>query len=203
MRSRARVFWGNRAYLTVRLPVTLVGSLPPPPVSLPGLNHSALEGSWENENETEFVHIGRLVSSCDPRESERQAWQTPHFVEQLGEDSWQWWEGHRTRRLSESSAGRYTQEREPLSESIIGQHKAHCEWIDALYEFGKHPVLDAFLSASRWSKSFGLHTEGDRLFAVYGVKWFYPWTKRGFSADLARAVRCAKRHGVPCRVHAG
>lgn len=191
MKNRRRVFWGARAYLTVRLPVELLpGPLPKKP-TIEGLKESEFcEGHWENEDLTEYVYIFKSQANREPEDG---------YFQELTHDGptyrlWSYWKGERC--VRDGSTERY----EAVSEEIVGQYKVWHEWSRSLHRFGNGEVLDAFVEASSHAKVFSVWVRNGFVHLYYGVKWKYPNRKLAFSAALSRAVKLAAREGYRARV---
>jgi hypothetical protein len=198
MRGRAHGFWGRRAYLTVRLPLSIVSPPPPAPV-FPGLAPSPyLDGLWLSPDESEHVSIEQLFCGADPSAFQHKPWEPVYFAERERPDpahgGWSFWTGHRGRKVGDGV------EHEPLPMDIVAMHRARDAWQRALYRYGQNDVLDAFLATGEWAKSMDWAVDGEHLLVMYGVKWFYPERKRRFAALLSRAMKTAKRAGVAARV---
>ena len=192
MRGRCRSFWGDRAYLRVRLPASLVPTAPPA-LEFPGLTPSVWSGTWLSADESECVVISQWHCGADPRNAERPAWEPVYFAEQGDGGGWSFWTGHR----------HCGEDRGPLSEAIVAQYRASMAWRDSLTQYGHHEALDAFLDAGYWAKSTRASVGGDALLLDFGVNWRYPKRRRGFCADVARAMKVAKKLGVAARVLKG
>lgn len=192
MRGRRRAFWGDRAYLRVRLPASLVPTAPPA-VEFPGMTPSVWAGTWLSADESECVVIGQWHCGVDPRDMARPAWEPVYFAEQGDGGGWSYWTGHRER----------GEEREPLPEATVAQHRAFMAWQDSLTQYGHHESLDAFLDAGYWAKSTRASVDGGALLLEFGVNWRYPKRRRAFCADFARAMKVAKMLGVAARVLKG
>lgn len=203
MRGRTKSFWGRRAYLTVRLPLSLVPTPCPEPVTFAGLSAEG-DGTWMNEDTTEIVHAYKASIGTDPRKLARMAHEPVYFAtkEYDGDDGyehWTFWTGTHYRTIGTLADGRGIHEKTPIDEATVARHKAYVEWHDRLHHTGLNPVLDAFVEAGDSAKATYFEVEGDNLLVTYGVKYFYPNRKRRFAAKLARAFRTAKALGIQVR----
>lgn len=192
MRRRACVFWGSRAYLTVRFPLSAFGLVPPLEVEIPGMKPTGWRGHWQTTDGAESVHIGRLMCSADPRTTERRDWETVYFLERT-RWGYEWWEGSVARKVGDTFV------REPLSEDIVRVHRTRVLWEESLDKID-HPVADAFMRATWPCKTHYWNVRGDDLYLTYAVTWLYPDRKLRFAAALSRAMKAAKRDGIDARV---
>lgn len=210
MRGRSRNFWGRRAYLTVRVPVSLVPTPMPEPVRFEGFREGPFAGSWKSLDDSEYITISRVATGRDPHDTTfgyMRPWQPVYFANRdhvgaVGADyeSWSYWTGTRTKTVGTDVNEEPLQERSALDERTVGLHKAHQEWLDRLQLEGLHPVLDALVISGYAAKSVHYEVKGQNILVTFGVKWFYPDTKLRFASGLGRAFRLAKRMGIPIRV---
>jgi len=194
MRGRRNVFWGPRAYMTVRFSMEELGLAEPPRVLLDGLKPGCMEGFWESDDGVNVAMIGNPSSGCDPTTMSLESWERPLFVEKSRWGGYSWWDGWRGRKRADG-----TIEREPLDANVVEQHRAHCLWFDALDDIN-HPAMRLFVGATLWTKTHYWNVDGDALTITYAVKWFYATRKLGFCAALSRAMKAAKRHGLQAHV---
>lgn len=251
MKNRLLSFWGQRSYVTVRLPISL---FPPPPPDYPtplslypddpvqSLKAKGWEqgfvGHWHREvpvsqlTERERADwepgdldnvvlikerwgISKISCGDDPRkdypdgghgiEERHIIFNKEPYTDKNGETyhSCAWWEGVFTCVALESLDEKVKREdvqRFGIAPEIIDQYIARREWEDK-YLVGMEgetgiPVLDAFLDAASYAKTTYPRIEGSYVYLTYSVKWFYPYYRARFSADLHRAFRVAKKHGV-------
>ena len=195
MKGRLRTFWGKRAFVTVRLPATLVP--PEPPKSGPPGAHEKGSG-WE-----ELAGGTWVRETTQPDGSVlHEVWDIGHIYGG-GED---WWEGI-TRTQTVPPGGSLNTEAwvtEDLPDEEIEKHVAYEEW-RAKWLIGMEgstgqPVLDAFHLAANAAKTTYPEIGNGFIYITYSVKWFYPWTKHRFCADLHRAFDVARKAGVPARL---
>ena len=195
MRGRTTSWWGRRAYLTVRVPVSLVPTPMPAPVRFEGFRAGPFPGLWESLAGSETITISRVMVGHDPNVGAILPWQPVYFANRAptvraAYEVWSYWTGTRIEDAREYTA---------LDEATVGRHKAHQEWLDRLQLEGLHPVLDALVFAGSEAKSVHFEVKGHDIFVTFGVKWFYPDTKLRFAANLGKAFRVAKRIGIPIR----
>jgi hypothetical protein len=193
MRSRV----GRRAYLTVRLPASLVPH--PEPLEFEGMR-PVYAGGWEKPDGSEAVDISHVYGRAESAPQDALFIEPEWSEEFAGErvETVSWWEGRRLRRITAEAEDGY--DSSPLEPGLIARHRDFALWRESLTKYGTHPVLDWFVAASEWAKDCDAQLRGEDLLLTYSVKWCYPRRKLGFSAALARAVREAKRAGVPVRV---
>lgn len=196
MKTRERNFWGDRAYLTVRLPVSLVGAPRPSPLNFPGLVQE-YDGWWTNESGSKHIRISQVFSSKNPETNEDLDCE-PHFIEKVRSD-WVYWTGEVVTQLE----GDDTPVIESLPQALIAQHKALVDWMGKARSGASNPILESFCEAGDYARSTNWQVDeaGDFLYVTYGVKWRYPQQKLRFCADLSRALKLAKASGVSAKVH--
>lgn len=200
MKGRATVFWGRRAYITVRLPTSVF------PVPRPSVNYckdwgeQIFSGTWSTRVSPEVMEYRDICrsSSYTPPESAKTG---IHFLE-VNDSYYSWWEGTLTRVHGTKGASDWLVE--TLPESVIAQHRAVDDW-DERYLTGnteaeRGPVLDAFLTAANWAKTHYTALTPEFLYITYSVKWFYHNRAHRFCGDLKRAFRVATAYGVDARL---
>lgn len=218
MRNRENRGWGSRAYLTIRVPMSLVPTPCPPPSRFPGLSPMGFSGHWANQDESKYVSIHQCTLGNDPRldEDPEDPLQRPMYFISLdstreyegkpGEppqivENWSYWTGCRNHQIGVHDCGRPSYTSEDLTEEEVGHEKAFQEWFHILQEPDIHPVLDALRLASEFAKSTNwARTDDGQLVVTFGVKWFYPDRKLRFASAISRAFRIARQMGLKLKV---
>jgi hypothetical protein len=179
MRGRRIVFWGRRALLTVRLPLSLI-SEPEPPKWGPPEGEGWEEGWLGWFRETQVSEGETLTETWDVWESgARRISQTHPTGEKPTREGW------------------VIEELPPEETEKFLAHKAWKDkYLHGIEGSTGNPVLDEFHRAGFWAKTTYTDVDGGFLYLTYSVKWFYPHHKYRFSADLHRAFRLARKHGV-------
>lgn len=195
MRNRASTFFGSRAYLTVRVPLSALGLTAPEPVTFDGMDLGCVSGMWMTPDESSFVSISSLTSGHDPREFAHEDWEEPRFLE-CDRYGWSWWEGWRGAKIDGAIV------REALPDDVVARHRDYINWI-AYLDHIDHPLMHRLMDVSSWCKTHYWEVRGDHLMLTYSVKWFYPNRRLGFAAALSRAIKAAKRMGIAVRVYGG
>lgn len=197
MRGRRGSFWGERAYLSVRLPRDVAGQSPP--TFIPeGFVSDGWEGSWKSPDGLTTVHIGKASSNIPPEEigDERRL-----FIQPSESDGWyDFWSGYISREVGRDENDRPVFEQSEVPEGWVARYKVWREWLDALHGYGVSPLMDAFVEAGQSAKSMEVGVSEDALTILYGVKWFYADRKLRFCADLSKAVRMAHSMGIRGRL---
>jgi hypothetical protein len=196
MGGRASTFFGRRAYISVRLPVSLLGTQPPQ-FTPEGFKEGTFKGEWENEDESVAVIITKVHSGRDPAEGKYSTHERPLFIEDDGYGGWSFWSGYFARRVDDKMVY------EPVPDEWVAQHRTYSEWADSLHCYGNHPLLDAFLSAGESAKTTDFQLTNKWLDIVFGVKWFYPGRKLRFCRDLSGAIRLARKENISVRLLRG
>lgn len=212
MKGRQSVFWGRRAFLTVRLPASVI-PVPRPPIDYCKDWGEDLGNIWVKDlgdGVEEVRHLGEISSGGDPRVDRDEDAAEIHFLTEEKEGVYtlfSWWEGTLTVvRPAESDTEEPTRETSDLSVEAITAHKALRDW-NAMYMDGtvgaeRGVVLDAFLAASNAAKTHytAMSEDGQLLYITYSVKWFYKSRARRFCADLKRAFRAAAENNVNAKL---
>lgn len=199
MRGRRRGGFGNRAYLTVRLPRDVAGE-PPPTFTPDGFVSDGWEGSWKSPDGLLSVHIQRASSNVpldeiDPSDERRL------FVEPSSPEGWyDFWTGYLSREVGRDKHDRPVFEQEGVPDEWVARYRDWRGWLDSLHEYGKSPVMDAFVEAGQSAKVVDVGVSDRHLTILYGVKWFYAGRKLRFCRDLSRAIRVAERAGIAVRI---
>ena len=211
MASRRRVFWGERAFVSVRVPWSVYPEPLPPFVSPLGFVEVAA-GQWERRTGSttkRVISIGEVSLGVDPR---TQAPERPSeafwFLEQAAW-GWRWWEGHEEE-IDEAAPISSEEARKTLGElpeEMVAAYRARHLWFSR-WARGVHgpvgvPVLDALFVAANDAKTtyHGETPHGE--VTTFSVKWFYPARKLGLCAALHHAFRVARRTGVDLRLLRG
>lgn len=227
MRGRVRSFWGRRAFITVRLPLSVIPvELPPEPhprddpeVADPELWESDMFGGWRRDLDASGRPVDILdydgdvtieswsfaSVSCGEDPRERLEIADRHVCESHG--IFRWVEGKHVRGHRLAGGPYEITRRRRLSDDLVD---AHIAWADAqrrylegvLGETGSD-VLDAFHAAATWARTTYPEVCDGFLYIAYSVKWFYADQKYRFCADLSRAIRLARANGVDVRVTSG
>lgn len=207
--------WGRRAFFTVRVPLSAI------PEPLPAFDDTVFgesagfEGHYTKvENGKRYsTHLGE-VSGGRPENSDRGAF----FIEKDPYSSdddrpwYRWWEGQ-TVVFDAAAYDAWVNDRtlprpQPiekydLDEAIVGAYRARRQWFNRyVHEFGypeNHP-LRRLGDAAGWAKTTYGSVHGRYLYLTYSVKYFYRNRAENFSNEIARAVKTAKRAGIPVRV---
>jgi len=187
-RNRVNAIWGHRALLTVRLPLTIFPTPPPPrPVS------QVLE-----DGKLVVKDVFPVCCGGDPRlDKDRE--REPLFVREKG-SNFEWYEGFEFTHEGEDETTEILSQRE-MSEDEIRPFVEFSRWSDTfLYEYGHNEVYDAFLAARELAATHYYDFTSDSYIMTYSVKTHYRSRMRWFCAELARALKVAKAHGVPVKV---
>jgi hypothetical protein len=201
MKGRKGAFWGPRAFVTVRLPVSVLPAPVPSVDYCKGWGWSTTEvGGWLKDlgdGVTEIRYIHRVHSSTDPTLRGPPTPAIHHLTaERRGEQvTYYWWEGILA--VIRTVDGTETQERFELPAEAITAHRAVYEY-SAKYLSGamddtvlQDPTLRAFLTVADYAKLHDVALHGQFLYLTYAVKWFLPGATRLFSRELSRAFRVA------------
>lgn len=230
MRGRDSVFWGRRAFLTVRLPLSLVPEPVPPRVPVDRVGESTgMGGYWKRSDEnghTVLTAISHPSSGGDPqRFIDRGEIKVPVYhvnhesyeYDETDDDGkvigketshhYDWWEIHEYVFDNYDTPEQKQIEDRAGSADLVDMYRARKQWIEK-YTQGRGgegtgiPVLDGFLVAAYWAKTTYESVDEARgwFYITYSVKWFYSHRKRGFARDLSRAMKRAKKAGVLARV---
>lgn len=203
MRNRSSTFFGSRAFLTVRFPLSV---LPSKPDWTPPGKSTGLAGYWtrtgaDGVEETVViseVHTGKV----NPRESKRITWPI-YYPEQSWMGNWVFWEAQVIRQVLPKPEVSHMDP--ALAEPMVTAYRAHQRW-HARYLTGNSAestgiqALDALDAASSGAKATYGVIHGAYAYKTYSVKWFYPERARRFSNDLARALDVCKKEGFTVRV---
>lgn len=208
MRSRRRVLWGQRAYMRLRLPMSVLSSPPPPQPDIPaGWKEGLWEGHWQSPDEKECIHISRSSCGVNPEEwdtddmdEDASPTRKPLFIEQDEYGTWKFWTGHRSVLVGEDEKGEPIHEYHAIPLEMVAAYKAYAEWKDKLYYPGNGQVLDAFNEAGNSAKSVHWWVEGGVVTVEFGVKWFYADRKLRFCRDLSKAMKLAHGLGIRTRI---
>lgn len=201
MRSRS----GYRAYLTVRLPLSLAGN-PPPDIRelLPdGFNDDFFEGTWvRNEGMDhrmdEQISIQQVCSGSDPRTRDDLVdRQNPVLISQPAPGVWKWWYGYWSKPTSVVEQGQIVYTHDPIPDEWVERYAAEYEWKRRLFLEPIHPVFDVFQDAANWGKTFDHSVVGNRILIHYTVKK-HSW--RDFCKAIRKAMSVARKAGVDARV---
>jgi len=222
MKGRHDIMWGRRAMVTARLPMSVLPEPMPPAVPKEVGEPDAFAGYYkrmEGEHRI-FTNISEVSAGRDPRKR-KDADAIHYLTEEHGEydttdddgnpvkEKWSdytWWE---IVELVQERTGpdehdwKTIEKRQGPVEylDIYRKYKMWCEkYLRGMHGQTGSDVLDAFLAAGDWAKTTYPWTDKDYIYITYSVKWRYPRRKFGFSADIARAVRYAKRKNVPVRI---
>ena len=200
MSNRSRGCWGQRAYLTVSAPLSIVPApmpwAPPDPVQW----RNDVAGYWE-EGGRRYC-IGNVWSNSEPNADGAPALRA-RLIRQDGDKSWTWWEGFSY--LPDVGVGAV--DLTPLPDEMVERFVALSGWHD-VYLSGHHgptgvPALDALHTAGRWARAVYPSIRGERIYWTFAVKSQYPSTVRRFCADIARAVYRLREAGVDIRIRRG
>lgn len=205
MRDRRETLFGDRAFLTVRIPL---GVLPEPPPPLPqkpegeGWKENSFgfgwNRTWEEEGRRYWEHHDFLkpFSGRDPRE------ENPHLPDDLVErdgDTFQWWEG--TIRTGVALPGEDLPRRDAwvltkIDPDRVRVWKRYELWREGLHEPSGSPLLDLFQRAGDRARGYYPNLREDALYLTYGVKWRHRGGMLRFCSELSRALRRAREDGV-------
>lgn len=232
MRNRRTSFWGRRAFVTVRLPLTLFPPLPPPfPTPLdqnptaqgwkegygcwyrriPAAQLTAEERAAWNVGEAETIverwRFGVVMCSTDPRKwAENIGRIADRHVLRSGLHSYDWWEGVHSLSIVGPDDVEQGEQHRSLAPELIDQYMARRlwedKWVSGMEGATDQPVVDAFLSAANYAKTTYHRIAGEYVYLTYSVKWFYPRYKLRFATDLHHAFDVARQHGVSVRLMA-
>lgn len=200
MRGRQNGFWGRRAYLTVRLPHSVLTGVLPSVPTLEGFRADPnWTGSWVSEDGSEAIRISRGSTGVRPDPSDPEFFAPNETVATIEEDrwgSWQIWSGSRSRRVTlKNGEEDWEDSTEKVPVEFILAYRKYAEFIESLHEYGVNPVMDAFNEAGNSAKSTHWEVDDKGVGVTYGVKWFYAARKYRFCTDLAKALRLAHKEG--------
>lgn len=210
MRGKVKSFWGERAYLTVRLPMNLF------PKPFPHFKGKHLASCWTEVKDGKLYqyYISNVSSGFDPRkrkegECSKNFSLDIFFLEENDSNqewkSYSWWEGARLVFDSPDAKGKVI-ETTNLDKELISAYRSQTLWVVDYLQFGKFDecpqVLQEFLNASNWAKTFyhSFSKDYKYLYLTYSVKWKVPSYKRRFLNDLAKAMKVAKRSNLYIKV---
>lgn len=209
MRGRANVFWGKRAYLSVRMPRSVVdGIIPTEPCPEGFTPDPEWEGTWVTPDGLESIRVCKSGTGVKPDPEDEELFgphETVASVEETPHGTWDIWSGSRTRKVMLPDGSDY--EWEPsdskVSADFILAYKAYSEWKERLYGEDLSPLVTAFNEAGYSAKSTHWKIEPDGLVVRYGVKWFYAYRKFRFCTDLSKAVTAARLAGKKVKLLRG
>lgn len=230
MENRANVMWGRRAFVTARLPLSV---LPEPVPERPGPSDLLDPGAgWEEgfaynwfrkvpHGDGTVLHevydVSKSYINFDPRKNSDEddgPFVERHLIREREDRDWFiWWSGHRLRAVLPEGEDpdrvdyRVDWQEEPLPEEDVDRAMVWDQWstkyLRGLAPMGEgtgNPVLDAFHDAVNAAKTTYPYVRGKYVYITYSVKWFYPRRKARFCADLHRAFRVARKHGVKAKL---
>lgn len=203
MQGRTGTFFGSRAWVRVRLPADLVGTPPPPTESvLPkGFIPASFGGMWNNETTDETIHIHNW-GGRNPNEGNHPAHEKPLFIEpsESVDGYWEFWTGHHCIPNGKDEKGDQVYRFESIPDEWVAAYRAEKLWKDGMHEYGKHPVLDAFIRAGNHAKATDFDLFGNQIDVTYRVKWFSFRSKFAFCRALSKALKAAKSAGIKTHV---
>lgn len=209
MKGRRNSFWGRRAFLTVRLPLSILPVPCPSKDYAKGWGEEVADGHWRTESEDGGVcihNISEVSSTSNPKDlfSEEELEQI-HYItsrNEYGYESFSWWEGEKS--ILDGSG--QIVETEPLPIEAIDAHRAWVFWANS-YLHGENdvergPALEAFLQASHRAKTHyaSFSEDGKYLYFTYSVKPFLRERTKRFCSDLKRAFEVAHAHGIDAKL---
>lgn len=216
MRCRARTLFGKRAFLRVRVPLTIYPEPSPTIPSFPG--EEVYGGCWLLEREDgsqDAVVISNPSSGTNPHTLDGP--EMPRFVEKKP-DYWQWWTGWK-HTVPAGATPEETREcfnrGEDLPIEVIERYRRVSGW-ESTFIHGlpqaPYETHDGWANDDRWAVASALLDAGDHAKAVYpdangkfmtltfSVKWKYPQRVRRFSAAIHRVFDLARKQGVGIKV---
>ena len=203
MRGRIGTFFGARAWLRVRMSADIVGTIPPPAESVmpAGFIPGSFGGIWHNEETDESIHINNW-GGPHPDKGNRHAHEKPLFIEpsESVDGYWDFWAGHRSIPNGNDEKGEPIYRFESIPDEWVAAYRTEKLWKDSMHEYGKHPVLDAFIRAGNHAKATDFDLFGKRLDVTYRVKWFSFRGKFAFCRALSKALKMAKAAGIKAHV---
>lgn len=191
MKGRVLSFWGWRALVTVRLPVSIF-TVPRPSMDYCKEWGAEAFGGWELVRPDGHVEYREITRAYSPSPV------APGWTVR--------WEGICRVLALKSDPGMFPSvvDQYPIPDEAIEAHKAVDAWKDryitGAVDAERGPVLDAFLQASGYAKTHYVDIDGEWAYFTYSVKPFYKDRARAFCADLKRAFRVAHEHGVDARL---
>lgn len=216
MRCRVQSLFGERAFLCVRVPITVYPEPSPVIPSFPG--EELYGGHWSLEKEDgshDEVVISNPSSGMDPHEFDGP--ETLRFVEKTPY-YWQWWTGWKY----SIPAGATREETwecfhrgEDLPIEVVEQYRRVCGWeYTFVHGYPRAPyeahegwrndarwaVASALLDAGTHAKTVYPHVDGEFMTLTFSVKWRYPQRVRRFSAAMHRVFDLARKRGVAVKV---
>ena len=216
VRNNVRTDWGKRAFLTVRLPLSVLPSDPPaykcPYTKEEGWEEDYL-GMWRRSRAREdglrveeavwVMRHGSTNSVDEIRE------EFPHAIVVGGQDN-----GWAHYYLADKSVttidtdGNRTFERYPLKEPWVQDLVDYLEWKFRVFmpkegvECSRHAVLEDLLDGevAAYFKTYYVRLSDTHIYIQYSVKSTYHSRMRRFSAALSRAMDLAKKAHVDVKV---
>ncbi|MGK3981226.1 alpha-ketoglutarate-dependent dioxygenase AlkB [Sorangium sp. So ce118] len=191
MRGRVVSFWGQRAYFTVRVPMSAYPEPMPPKPSVPGFLDDG--GLLVSDDGAKWIRVGEVCSSHEPDRDDGSA----HLVEPY-EYGFRWWEAVETEKHADGQVSRRDR-----GEDLARAFSDRKRWIDRWVHGYGHPtgqaLADALIDATWPAKTVYAEEVPGALRLTYSVKWRYPDRRREFCAAIAKAFRVAKVCGVDLR----
>lgn len=190
MKRASETFWGDRAFVTVRLPISLV-SVPCPPNDYCKDWGDPTYSGWKK-----YVGDGIIERRSVYKESQ-------YSFDDDADPNCNCWCGEIS--IEDRKNGGYFTALMP-DEDILS-HVALAEWQEKyLNGIGDrddlHPVHKAFLDCRRFAATHYPRLSEDKryMYFTYSVKHRYHNRKMRFCADLKRAFRLSKKHGINAKL---
>ena len=181
MRNRHVVIWGQRAYLTIKIPHAFFDEPPllfePPPGEEDVLKHV-----WKRQENGLTVHvsISKIGGGTDPRTVEKE--RIPHFPQQTEYYGWEWWEGVE-----------YALDKDG---NVLWRRDCPVEWVENVKreeDWIQHHIYlsDSLSDVVNAAKSTDCSFTKTHVVLTFGMKWFYPDEKLRFCSALRRLCKCS------------
>jgi hypothetical protein len=206
MHNRVEVFWGDRAYLTIRFGTKTFPEQYPrfSAKQLESIGQpSFLEENWEKSDPKQNVDIWTTISKIygfhAPEENETR---TIYNVKSDNVSDYSWYEGYQRifkfgslNNDSVSLKDNFIEQR-ALDKKFIEKHIAQKKW-ERKYIWGvtkdPHYITDLILYVLDYCKTAYFYDDETSYLLVFAVKWFYPDEKLRFCSNCAKLLRELKR----------
>lgn len=228
LRMRRVSFWGRRAYVSLRIPMSVYPE--PCPVFIVPLDwkpEESLGACWRiptleaASDQRAYVSISKITSGTDPRKNPdkeeafrflecRETW-----TDRAGKvhEHWEWWEGViRVGREYVDAEGNKQWEllkQINLPDDVVAAYRRescwHAKYIQRMksFEGDDRGFFARMWETQSWARATYGYVEGNHVVVTWAVKWFYSETLARFCASLGRLLKVAKREGIPVKLLGG
>lgn len=207
-RGQGRNMWGDRAFFTVRIPLSAMPSRPPAFEASELGTEPLFEGVFEKvvDDKVYHTHIGS-ISGQDPPKGALLV--TPN---EFDPRYFTWWEG--TVLVFDAKAyddwwvrGTAPRpepiEKKPISENLLRAYVERRSWLDRYtykFDFPEGSPLTRLAEAAWFSKTQYGEIRGEYFYLTFSIKYFYRHRAIGFCRAITRVMRACKRAGIKLRV---